>query len=194
MKKILGLLIITLIFSCTDDCTSKFNVYQKIESRTTDDTIIINEDTCIDGDVNFDGIVRVNGDYILTILGDAVFESSLHFVGNGSVNSSGTIIISNNTFFLGGGNIKADKGLVISGHAVDQRSDENSDIGGQVKYCNFYSIGIKDAGIVVTQDCDNITNCETLSTPSISGYRYLGTRELSCDQNSEEDDYLFVKI
>jgi cytoskeletal protein CcmA (bactofilin family) len=200
MRKLLVLLAVFLTFSCEKDpCTEEAKIVYLNKSQ--EDTIIINEDTCFDTDMAFDGIVRINGDFTLTVLGDAVFESSVFFVGNGNVKASGSIIMGSNAIFLGGGNIEADKGLVISGHALDQRSEETANLGGEIKYCNFYSIHTLDSSLTVILDCEEDVECETLSIGGVDVTEGSAIH-LPCDfdyenqtvkTNREGRQYIYVK-
>jgi hypothetical protein len=187
MKKILLILLIGVFASsCSEDCKKEYNVYKKIPSRDAK-TLIISEDTCIDGDVNFDEIVRINGNTTLTILGDVVFESTVIFTGEGTIKTEGSFIASGNVFFIGQGNIVSGAGLVITQHAVDQN---DYDIAGYLTYCNFISVGTFDDGLMAIQDCNVEIECETLSVTDISGYQYLGTQTLDCDIS--QDGYKFI--
>lgn len=190
MKKILGVLLITMMLSCESECETDWFVFQKIESKTSQDpqeTFIVNEDTCVEGDISYE-FIRINGDYTLTVLGDVSADVNIVFNGDGKVEATGSIIVNGNVFFLGGGHIEADLGLIITGHARDQNG-----LGGTITYCSFQSINDLDEGIILTQDCDNAVSCLTLGIPSISGYRYLGIRERPCDQEYEDGDYRFIK-
>lgn len=201
MKKLLVLLVVALLaFSCEKDaCTEEAKrVYL---GKSVENTIIISEDTCFDADMTFDGIVRINGDFTLTVLGDVVFESSVFFVGNGNVKASGSIIMGSNAIFLGGGNIEADKGLVISGHALDQRSEEAVNLGGEIKYCNFYSIHTLDPSLTLTLDCEEAVECETLSIGGVEaaegdvirlpcGFDY---ENQTVKTNTDGRQYIYVK-
>lgn len=199
MKKLLLLLLATLsiTFSCKkDECTEEAQI-QYLSTKSTKDLIIINQDTCIDGDYHVEGPLRINGDYTLTVLGDLTTEGSLIFVGNGKVKATSSIQISGDAFFLGGGYVEADMALVISGHARDQNN-----IGGIIKYCTFESINKLDPGILLIEDCDDAVECETLSIGGV-GISNGDLIELPCGfdyenqevkTNSSGNQYIYIKI
>jgi hypothetical protein len=195
MKKLILLLVCVVLYtSCADPCTDTATV-QYLSSKTpTQTSIIIVEDTCIEGDLSAD-FITINGNKTLTVLGDITSDYTVRFNGDGKISATGSIILGGNVFFLGGGTIEADMGLVITGHAKE------NGYGGTIKYCNFQSIGTLDEELTLIQDCDNPVSCTTLSDDGVD-VTNGGTIELPCDfdyknqvvkTNRYGTQYIYVK-
>lgn len=199
MKKILGLLMMVLMLSCNDDCKRDAYVFQKIEPTREQQVIIFSEDTCLDGDQNFSDSVRIADGVVVTVNGDVFIQgSSLLMIGNSKLNVTGNIDFVNTIFFVsaGGGIIDVDGSIFVSND-----SNANSGATGTIYYCTNMFNQITSGNVTIIQDCALIENpeCTTLSIPSVKGYRYLGIREVNCDQikseeNQEGDDYKFLII
>jgi hypothetical protein len=179
-----NILVILLLTKCSTDCLETYNVFEKIETRSEEELLLINEDTCIAQDTE-QSTVRINGSSKLTVLGDLTITSSLILVSGGTLNVDGILELSGNAFFLGQPATINARGIIINGHVVDQ-----GDLGGLITYCTFASIQELDPGILLVEDCEQVIQCETLSTPSLFGYRYLGTRELSC-RTKNSDKFIY---
>ena len=197
MKRLFLLLTALIVFSCSEyNCTEEAQI-EYLTSKTTDEeSLIVSEDMCIEGDLLLD-LLTINGDYNLYVDGDIQTALTVRFNGNGSIKATGSIIFGGNVFFLGGGNIEADMGLVITGHARDQNN-----LGGTIKYCNFASIGTLDPGITLIQDCENAVECETLSIVGVGvidgemvevpcGFDYNNQKVKTTPDGSQ---YLYIKI
>jgi len=197
MKRLFLLLTALIVFGCSEDnCTEEAQI-EYLTSKTTDEeSLIVSEDMCIEGDLLLD-FLTINGDYNLYVDGDIVVSLTTKFTGNGYIKATGSIILSGNAFFLGGGNIETDMGLVITLHARDQNN-----LGGTIKYCNFASIGTLDSGITLTQDCENAVECETLSIGGVGvingemvevpcGFDYNNQKVKTTPDGSQ---YLYIKI
>lgn len=186
MKKIV-IILAFITTGCSDNCTEIYDVYKKIESKSNDTALIINEDTCLESSGQY-GTIRINGDSELTLTSqDVQVQASIVITGRGTINVEESLVVNNNIFFLGEkGIVNVGKGIVV-GHAVDQ-----GNFGGEINYCTFASIQILDPGVSSNQTC-NITfdDCQTLSDNSLEGYTYLRTIESSCGLEGYDGEYLY---
>lgn len=186
MKKIV-IILAFIATGCSDNCTEIYDVYKKIESKSNDTALIINEDTCLESSGQY-GTIRINGDSELTLTSqDVQVQASIVITGRGTINVEESLVVNNNIFFLGEkGIVNVGKGIVV-GHAVDQ-----GNFGGEINYCTFASIQILDPGVSSNQTC-NITfdDCQTLSDNSLEGYTYLRTIESSCGLEGYDGEYLY---
>jgi hypothetical protein len=204
--KILLFLMILLAFSCADDeCTEIAQIQYLgtnsiVDSEITRDTqgLIINEDTCFDGDTNIEPVsLRINGNAIVTVNGDLNVEGSILFVEDGTLNVTGSLIGYSNIFFLEtGGTINVGAGILIGGDVTSTGGEPH------ITYCNFFQNQGLDSNIIVTQSCDPVTPCETLSDNNINsslgaeinvacGYNYAG-QSVKIDENGRQ--YIYIKL
>jgi len=174
MKKLILVLVCMVLYtSCNDECTDTATIQYLTAKTPAQTSIIVSEDTCIDGDLSAD-FITINGNKTLTVLGDISSDYTVRFNGDGKISATGSIILSGDVFFLGGGTIEADMGLVITGHAKE------NGYGGTIKYCNFESIGTLDEQLTLIQDCVNPVSCTTLSDDGVD-VTNGDTLELPCD-------------
>ena len=197
MKKLRDLTILRIVllislifmFSCDDECIDTYEVYKKIESRSTEaNALIIFEDTCLESAGEY-SVIQIRNNAVLTLTGDdVVVQASITFTDGGTLNIENSLIIGNDIFFLGEGAVVNVGGGIVLGHAVDQ-----GDLGGEINYCVFASIQILDPGIIDMQDCSiEFENCQTLSDTDFEGYTYWSTLDLPCD-TKDSDEYKYIK-
>ncbi len=190
LLKVGGLIAFALLTSCSDDCTQEYDVYKRVDSRSTDNTaLIITEDTCLVSTTDY-SVIQIRNNAVLTLTGDdVVVQASVTFTGSGTLNVEESLLIGNNIFFLGeGAVVNVGKGLVL-GHAVDQGG-----FGAEINYCNFQSIQIVDNGITVSQDCSiEFLDCETLGDTDVSGLTYVGRVETECGKQ-DTTEYVYKPL
>jgi len=199
MKKILLAIVIALLtafmFSCDDDCTSTYDVYEYVgEQRSSNEgVLVVTEDMCVESlPVYFSIIIR--NDATLTVYGenaDVDIEGNLVFNDGGTLNISNSLNVDGNIFF------KGDNSLSTINVALAMVADEaNADPGvtAVINYGLFVSIPTiyRDVTINEVEDLE-IESCQTLGVSDIEGYRYLGRLDYKCNMK-DTPEFKYIEV
>lgn len=161
LKHLLTLLITVTIFtSCSKEQCTETVAVQYLSTKTTNETLVLFEDTCIEGDLTFFA-VRLNGYTLTHTNGDLNIQNWLRVEG-GTLKSEGNIYIGSNLYFYDtDGLIDSDKSIFVAQHTLGTS--------GAVNYCNIFISPQLDEDISAIKDCTPIeVDCNTLNDNGVT--------------------------
>ncbi len=199
MKKILLAILVALLtalaFSCDDDCTSTYDVYEYVgEQRSSNEgVLVVTEDMCVESlPVYFSIVIR--NDATLTVYGenaDVDIEGTLVFNDGGTLNVSNSLNVGTNIFFKGDGTLSTIN--VVQAMIADE-ANADPGVTAVINYGLFASIPTiyRDVTINEVEDLE-IESCQTLGVNDIEGYRYLGRIDYKCNMK-DTPEFKYIEV
>ena len=176
-----ALVIVIITMSCSEDpCTETAGIqYIEADRSVSTDAYIIHEDTCIDGDIWFENLTPmvVRAGVTLTVMGEIEIGTITMHEGS-VVRSSGFIKVIGDVYMTGYATIENDFGWLVTGKVEDV---SGTNAGGEIIWCNKNQVsdGISES-ITITEDCENLVECHSLSDGGLGIHDSGKTKEIPC--------------